>query len=463
MIIKSERNNCYNYDNRSGQIIFVPEDLTAKDIKNRYDSIVNSTKKQIIEVTQKGLYDYLYTDGNGFKQLIIELTTACNFRCKYCIYSDYYPQTRSHGQQLMSIVTAKKAVDFYFDNFEKTFQRNPMKKPIISFYGGEPLLHLEQLKEIVDYSNSKFKEYEVTYNLTTNGLLFDSKAQKFLVDNKFAILISLDGYKENHDRNRVDVHNNGTFDRIVNNIMEFREKYPDAFATISTCFDYKTDMEKMSEFFDSFPLFVTNIAQVQSSNGTYYNQFESEDANRMVEGYNALKDKFFVDIKNNNIDRESFLYRYFGAMYGDFAYHPMILEEQPDIKPYTGTCIPGEKLYVSADGTFKICEKINSSYSIGHVETGIDMSKVCKIMNDYYEVLRGKCDRCEVSRLCKLCYKDFDGADGFIKSEKICSDQREKLKRMLVDYVNLMETNPELFEDITIDYYSFLSKAGELA
>lgn len=66
----------------------------------------NSLEKNEFEV--KDVKDYLYGLGGGFKQLMLEVTSACNFRCKYCTYSDYYETTRSHGTEKMDFKTAKK-------------------------------------------------------------------------------------------------------------------------------------------------------------------------------------------------------------------------------------------------------------------------------------------------------------------------------------------------------------------
>lgn len=461
MIIQSKRGNTYYYDNRTGQIIYVSDESEVNAIKNKYILLKESKKNKSI-VTKDKLKKYLFDDGNGFKQLILEITTGCNFRCKYCIYSEYYPNTRTHGMDVMDLNVAKRAIDYYFENFKEVLKRNPIKQPIISFYGGEPLLHFKRLKEIVEYINNEYKDFETEYNLTTNGLLFNEEAQEFLMKNRFNILISLDGYKENHDRNRVDAKGDVTFDRVIENINKFVNKYSTGRTSISVCFDYKTDLRKMEKFFDDFPLIVTNIAQIQCTNSTYYEQFSEEDRNIMMESYQSIKNDFFKQVENGTIKKDSFLYRYFGSMYGEFAYHPMGFEVEPEIRPYTGTCIPGEKLYVGVDGQLKICEKINSSFVIGSLDGGLDYSAISDVLNKYNEVLYNKCEKCQISRLCKMCFKDFDCSKGFSKDYNICVQNKVKLEGMLKDFVDLMEIDPVLFEEITSDYYNFVSKVGEL-
>lgn len=459
MFVQSERGNQYYYDDATGQIIHIKDEAELAEAIKKY-RLLNS-EVHYSRIDPASLKKFLFEEGNGFKQLILEITNACNMRCRYCIYSEYYPQTRTHGSEMMSLETAQKAVDYFFDNYEIAYRRNPTKHPMISFYGGEPLLDLQRLTDIVGYINMNYSEYEPEYNLTTNGLFFNEEAQDFLVENEFNILVSLDGNKENHDRNRLDSLGKPTFDRVISNIDRFKERYPDYSITVSTCFDYKTNLEEMAKFFDDHSLMVTNIAQIQASNSTYYSQFTKEDR-VMEETYRSLKERFFEEAKNNTLKKDSFLYRYFGSMFAEFSYHPMGYELPSKVRPYTATCIPGEKLYVAVDGSFKVCEKINSSFCVGNVEDGLDYAEIAKILNTYFSNIKNRCADCKIRKLCKMCFKDFDKGSGFSAEEKICENYKERIKGMLTDYVNLMEINPTLFEEITSDYYKLVSKIGEL-
>lgn len=461
MIIKSFNGNMYYYNNFVGHIFPIKNESDVKEINNKYNKLRTINNFDIETVTNEMIYKYLYTDGNGFKQLIIELTDKCNLRCKYCIYSDHYEHTRSHGNTMMTFDTAKKAVDYYFENFKAVYRRNPLKKPIITFYGGEPLVNYKLLKEIVLYIKENYNKYDVSYNITVNGTLFRKEIQDFLVENKFSILVSLDGYKDNHNRNRVDINSEPTFDRIIENINIFKANHGEYQLAIASCFDYKTDISKMKEFFDKFDYPLVHIAQVQSSNGNYYNDFTEDDFQSFMKSYNEVKMEFFKQAEKSGINKESFLYRVFGSMYGDFAYHTVLNERYVDVKPYTGTCIPGEKIYVATNGDFKICEKINSSYKVGNVDSGLDLEAVSNVLNDYNKNICVSCSTCPISRLCKMCFKDFETQGNKDKKDSICKGEIEKMKGALTEYVSLLETNPTLFEEITIDYYNKLNEVGE--
>lgn len=72
----------------------------------------------------------------------------------------------------------------------------------IGFYGGEPLLNFDLIKNIVNYANNIFLGKELIYSITTNLTVITNEMLRFFEDNKFEIMVSLDGAKESNDKNR---------------------------------------------------------------------------------------------------------------------------------------------------------------------------------------------------------------------------------------------------------------------
>ena len=97
----------------------------------------------------------------------------------------------------MSLDTANCAV--------ARFLSHKPKEATIGFYGGEPLLEFERMKEIVAFAEQLAADngVELRFNVTTNGTLLSEEKIHYLVAHKFAVMISLDGNKESHDRYRV--------------------------------------------------------------------------------------------------------------------------------------------------------------------------------------------------------------------------------------------------------------------
>ena len=107
-------------------------------------------------------------------------------------------------------------------------QSQPCEKYHISLLGGEPSLRLKYILPIIQKQKDSFDK-EITISLNTNGLLFDEKMCKQLTPFKPHLAISLDGPKEIHDLNRIDVFGKGTYDRLIEKLPMILEYFPDAF------------------------------------------------------------------------------------------------------------------------------------------------------------------------------------------------------------------------------------------
>lgn len=104
------------------------------------------------------------------------MTDDCNLDCSYCY--------QKKGETYLDIITAKNAVDFFYPFFSLDC--------FINFYGGEPLLAFEKIKEIIDYIKAKNSGSKKTlqYSITTNGSLLNNDILQFLSKYKFSILLS---------------------------------------------------------------------------------------------------------------------------------------------------------------------------------------------------------------------------------------------------------------------------------
>lgn len=142
------------------------------------------------------------------KALCLHVAHTCNLNCEYCFAS----QGNYHGDRaVMSLEVGKRALDFLIEN------SGTRKNLEVDFFGGEPLMNFETVKEMVAYARSieKEKGKNFRFTLTTNGLLIDDDVIDFANKEMSNVVLSLDGRKEIHDRYRVDYAGNGSFDRIV--------------------------------------------------------------------------------------------------------------------------------------------------------------------------------------------------------------------------------------------------------
>ncbi len=298
----------------------------------------------------------------------------------------------------------------------------------------------------------------------SNGLLLSEAVGDFLAEHDFSIIVSLDGSRENHDRNRVRPGGGGSFDAIMRRLRAFRARHPGfQRLAVSTCFDYRTDLDEMRKFFDAEKLFVVNIAQVAPDNTTYYEQFTDEDKRFFAERTAAFHRLYANAVKRGAIEKQSFLFSYVGVNFAQFAFHPVTRERRPAFLPYTACCIPGEKLYVTSDGKIHMCERINNKFPIGTLSEGLDYGRIAELIQNYNSQVCRRCAGCPVTRFCGKCFASVATDSSFEPADDYCAKARSNVKESLVRYVDIMEFRPDLLDDVTIDYHrEILEKVGYL-
>lgn len=148
------------------------------------------------------------------KALCLNIAHDCNIRCGYCFAStgDYHG-----GRKLMPLEVAKGAIDFLLATSGKR------KRLEVDFFGGEPLMNFDVVKETVKYGREKQQEYgkRIGFTITTNGTLLDDEAAAFFNENMDNVVVSIDGRKSVNDRMRKFTDGRGTFDEIMPKIKDF--------------------------------------------------------------------------------------------------------------------------------------------------------------------------------------------------------------------------------------------------
>ncbi len=187
------------------------EDITENDIAECY-SQVSSLKENGKLFTPDTFADKagdLKAKTSGvIKALCIHIAHTCNLNCEYCFAS----QGKYHGERaLMSFETGKRALDFLVEN------SGTRRNLEVDFFGGEPLMNFDVVKQMVEYARSieKEKGKNFRFTLTTNGMLIDDDVIDFANREMSNVVLSLDGRKEIHDRYRVDYAGNGSWEKIV--------------------------------------------------------------------------------------------------------------------------------------------------------------------------------------------------------------------------------------------------------
>lgn len=176
-----------------------------------YDEIteLKDGGKLFVEDTYEGMAGELKQRTSGVvKALCLHVAHTCNLNCSYCFAS----QGKFHGERaLMSYEVGKQAMDFLVAN---SGTRHNLE---VDFFGGEPLMNFDVVKQVVAYARSIEKEHNKNFRftLTTNGMLIDDDVIEYANKEMSNVVLSLDGRKEVHDRFRVDYAGNGSWEKIV--------------------------------------------------------------------------------------------------------------------------------------------------------------------------------------------------------------------------------------------------------
>ena len=186
-------------------------DIPLSDIEDCYEQIceLKESGKLFAPETFEPMAGHLKQKTAGVvKALCMHIAHTCNLNCSYCFAS----QGKYHGERaLMSFEVGKRALDFLIEN------SGTRRNLEVDFFGGEPLMNFDVVKQLVEYARSIEKEHgkNFRFTLTTNGVLIDDDVIDFANREMSNVVLSLDGRKEIHDRYRVDYAGNGSWDKIV--------------------------------------------------------------------------------------------------------------------------------------------------------------------------------------------------------------------------------------------------------
>ena len=187
------------------------EDVTEEDIRLCIEDVAALVKAGKL-YTEDTFADMAGTfkerSGDVVKALCLHVAHTCNLNCSYCFAS----QGKYHGDRaLMSFEVGKQALDFLMAN---SGTRTNLE---VDFFGGEPLMNWDVVKQLVEYARSVEKEHKKNFRftLTTNGMLIDDDVIEFANKEMSNVVLSLDGRKEIHDATRVDYAGKGSYDTIV--------------------------------------------------------------------------------------------------------------------------------------------------------------------------------------------------------------------------------------------------------
>lgn len=469
-------NNNYYYDTGTGKVVLLEDSLFVALKKLFYDNYsideVHSSFSQLEPqikdaflqtVRHEHLFqrphiekmyteDMLYISQNRLTQIILELTEKCNFRCKYCIFSEGYSLNRSFGTNNMSWDVAKRAIDFALKHSQNTVA--------ITFYGGEPLANFPLLKRCILYAQENANGKTLLFNFTTNLTLVTEDIASFLASvPHLSILASLDGPEDIHNSKRVYANGTDTFRDAMRGLSMLSRAFEGTQNTISTntVLTPPYDFEKL----DRLNNFFSNLKEI-SSTARCMISYTAADTFPPAKNYtmqfvrgnpkydwNGINDALLTweahKVKKDGLDVNNTKALYYSglSMMLTRIHRRMISDTPTNLNILNGNCIPGQRrLFVTTRGEFKLCERIEDSPSIGNVYEGYDADSIRKhFIVDYATLSLPECDHCWAFNLCSVCYAGHYTKNGLNLSSKLrdCSSCRAVTQYALSLYHELME------------------------
>ena len=241
----------------------------------------------------------------NLRQVVFEVTDACNLKCKYCGYGEFYEDYDSRHNRFMGFKTVKRVIDHLAGLMGSPLNQSFDKNTYLSFYGGEPLMNMSLIKETIAYIESLSIKYRrFSYAMTTNAVLLN-KYMDYLVEKDFSLLISLDGSSENHSY-RVFHNNKNSFEKVFGNVKQLMSKYPTFFeknVNFNTVLHNRNSVGEVKGFiekeFDKTPaISELNFSGIKKEKRKEFLEIfrNIEDSLSEIEDYDTIAEELFTNL-----------------------------------------------------------------------------------------------------------------------------------------------------------------------
>lgn len=402
--------------------------IQTRNQSSEYDAILKLHKRDMLKCNFITDIRHPETDivtdmlNRSINDLVLQVTRSCNFMCRYCLYASTSNVERTHENINMDFQTAKGAIDFLFEHSCDSTSIN------ISFYGGEPLLNFDLIKEVVEYANSIFKTKKLSYSMTINASLLTDTIIQFIVKHSFNIAISLDGPKDiQNAHRRFKTTGSETYQIVINNINKLKKmnaQYFDTCVTFLPVIIDDEDFEKVKKYYKNMGISDDKIKPLRAN----------------LNGIDYILSEVQLSRKKNEeqLDQEFEL-----GSYTNFLAKLMAKNKLPSTWHHNGQCVPGvQRLFVDTFGLFFPCEKIteDKAYSIGSINTGFDNKRVKEFLN-IGSLSENQCKHCWAMRFCEMCISaclDID-CNKLTQARKLysCLQQKESALANMKHYIDL--------------------------
>ena len=365
---------------------------------SKHDYYYLPRTNEIIAEFKEDNFEWIFKELSAFGELpnvdnfVISITENCNLRCTYCCYSGKYKNNRIHGTKSMSA----DDIDAIYEFIKRTVKSKDLK---IAFYGGEPLTNLPLLKYAIEKASVFFQDFNLSVSISTNGIMLTPCTIDWFIKRNVRIDISIDGHKQIHDRQRINVTGNGSFDYVYKALSYIKQQHPQylkenvlLLMTLTSLSDLETIARHWAKDEVLCNLVPTKISSLAPNFKVGVTECD----------YEELVEKYLELLSCYERHRDWVVLQVFFEQCIAYWINRPILDASDGIP--MSTCLPiSNKLYIDANMKIGVCEKIADRYRIGNVDNGIDWKEANNLVSSYYKHRKDRCRKCPAVRMCNLC------------------------------------------------------------
>ncbi|MBB1487365.1 quinohemoprotein amine dehydrogenase maturation protein [Oceanospirillum sediminis] len=365
--------------------------------------------------------------------LVLNVNTGCNLSCSYCYKEDL--DKPSAGRK-MSLETAKQSIEMLLQESPDEARYN------LVFFGGEPLSNFGLIVDVVNYAERRFAQFgkPVDFTMTTNATLLTEEIVDWLAVHRFGLSVSMDGPKAIHDKNRITVGGQGTYDVVSRKARMLLERYSQrpigARVTLTRGI---TDIERIwQHLFQDMGFAEVGFAPVTSGDIASFNLTQQELAD-VFAGMKRLGEYYLTEaLQHRNI--------------GFSNMHQLITDLHEGNKKALPCGAGVAMLAVDHKGELNLCHRFTGSdlNTFGDVHQGPDKPALSAFLEQRLDRSDKGCASCSIRNLCSGgCYHESYARyeDPAQPTWHYCELMRDWVDFGIRVYSQIMAENPAFIDD----------------
>ncbi|WP_289089026.1 thioether cross-link-forming SCIFF peptide maturase [uncultured Veillonella sp.] len=420
------------YDGSNREAVHEALDATenASELDELMDEIDELIKEEMLYAPMSEEFKLVVEEKPIVKALCLNIAHDCNLACKYCFASqgDYGGVKR----ELMSFDVAKRAVDFLIA------MSGTRQHCEIDFFGGEPLLNWDVVKQTVEYVESIQAAHNKIFKLTltTNGVLLTQDKIDYVNEHNISLVLSIDGREEVHNRMRPSAGGTDTYKTVAKNLVnavkqrDGREYYVRGTYTHNNL-DFTKDVIAMSDLgFEHL-----SMEPVVGKEGEYV--LRDEDLPILEKEYEKLADLYLQRQKDG-----------WGEKFNFFHFRTDLYRGPCMAKRLRGCGAGHEYMAIVPNGDIYPCHQFvgRDGYVLGNVFEGLKNFDIPREFRNTHVFTKPTCAKCWAKFFCSGgCHANNETFGGSIKEpyELGCKLQKKRIECAIMIQAELDEMNQE--------------------